>query len=94
MAKKTVDQTWMPEEYQAAFECNVAAFLVMHSQLLKRYKGQWVAIYDRKLVEHDADGSTLHCRMMKKFGNNTPWYMQRVVEEIIPIEVIPGIDIE
>ena len=94
MPKKAVEQKWTPEEYEAVFERNATAFRDMHPELMKCYRGQWVAIYDGKLVDSDANDSILHRRMMKKYGNNTPFYMQRVVEEIIPIEIVPGMDID
>lgn len=94
MPKKAVEQKWTPEEYEAVFEHNATAFREMHPELLKRYRGHWVAIYDGKLVDSDANDSILHRRMMKKYGYYTPFYMQRVVEEIIPIEIVPGMDID
>jgi hypothetical protein len=32
--------------------------------------------------------------MMKKYGYYTPFYIQRVVEEVIPIEIVPGMNID
>ncbi len=94
MPKKAVEQKWTSQEYEAAFERNATAFREMHPELLKRYRGQWVAIYDGKLVDSDANDSKLVGRMMKKYGYDTPFYIQRVVEEIIPIEIVPGMDID
>ena len=94
MPKKAVEQKWTPEEYEAVFERNATAFRQMHPELMKCYRGQWVAIYDGKLVDFDANDSKLAGRMMKKYGYYTPFYIQRVVEEIIPIEIVPGMDID
>lgn len=94
MPRKMVDKKWTSEEYEAVFERNAAAFLKMHPELLKRHRGQWVAIYDGKLVASDPNDSKLHRRMMKKYGYYTPFYIQRVVEEVIPIEIVPGMNID
>ena len=94
MPKKIVDKKCPPEEYEIGFERNAAAFRKMHPELLKRYKGQWVAIYDEKLVDVDADHSKLIDRMVKQYGYYTPFYIQRIVEEVIPIEIVPGMNID
>ena len=94
MPRKTVNQKWVPEVYERGLEQNVAAFRSMHPELLKRYKGQWVATYDEKLVDVDVERSKLINRMMRKYGYYTPWYIQRIVEEVIPIETVPGMNID
>jgi hypothetical protein len=94
MPKKKVNQKWSSKAYETVLERNAAAFREMHPELLKHYKGQWVVIYDGKLVDYDVNDSKLFRRMMKKYGYYTPWYIQRVVEEIIPIEIVPGMDID
>jgi hypothetical protein len=94
MPKKTVQPKLTPEEYKRGFEQNAATFCSMHPQLLKHYKGQWVAIYDARLVDVDVNHSELITRMMRKYGYDTPWYIQHVVEEVIPIELVPGMNID
>lgn len=82
------------EAYSAQFHREATAFLAMHAQLLREYKGKFVAIYQEAVVDVDEDDKALYRRMINKYGDDVPWYMQKVVKEGIPIVSIPGIDID
>jgi hypothetical protein len=45
------------------------AFKKAHPQLVKKYLGQYVAIYGGKLVEVDKDFEAIFLRVQKRFGN-------------------------
>ncbi len=57
----------------------IEAYKKMHSRLVKKYLGQFVAIYKGKLVDHDADKEVLFLRVKEKFPNQT--VLQRQVLE-------------
>lgn len=44
------------------------AFRDLHSALLKEYPGQYVAIHNGELVDHDEDFQALHRRVRQRFG--------------------------
>ncbi|MBS1250573.1 MAG: hypothetical protein MAG431_02167 [Chloroflexi bacterium] len=44
------------------------AFRSMHSELLRKYKGEYVAIHNAKVVDHDKEFQALHSRIRKRFG--------------------------
>jgi hypothetical protein len=82
------------EAYSAQFRREAAAFLAMHAQLLREYEGKFVAVYQEAVVDVDEDDRKLFRRTLNKYGDNTPFYIQKVVKEGIPIVSIPGIDID
>ncbi len=58
-------------------EDEIAAYHRLHAALLKDYLGRYVAIYGGTLVDHDADFSTLHQRIRRRFGKK-PVLVRRV----------------
>jgi hypothetical protein len=56
------------------------AFRRKRSQLLQRYEGQFVALYQGRLAGHGADDEELALRMFKKFGD-APFYIAKVERE-------------
>ena len=65
-------------EKRSLMERNVAAYRSMHSELVKRYLGQYVAICDGKLVDHDPDPLQLLERIRRNFPDQV--VMRRKVE--------------
>ncbi len=57
----------------------------MYPELRQTYPGQWVAIHDRQLVDHDEDVAPLHRRMLDRYGR-MPVLIQRVTES--PVEEV------
>ena len=51
----------------------------LHPQLLEKYAGKHVAIYNGSVVDSDADPLTLHRRVRKNYANKTVW--MSLVEE-------------
>jgi hypothetical protein len=95
MTEETISQpTMTDEEFDARFDQEEAAFIAMHPQLMEQYEGKWVAVYGGQVVDVDDDDGTLFDRVVDKYGDDTPIYFQKVVKEVIPIEKIPGIDID
>lgn len=57
----------------------IEAYKKMHSRLVKKYLGQFVAIHNGKLVDHDADKEALFLHIKEKFPNQI--VLQRQVLE-------------
>ena len=45
----------------------IDAFRVMHEELFARIPGQYVAVYQGQLVDHDTDLAALYLRIQKKY---------------------------
>jgi len=56
------------------------AFRSMHAELVKKHLGQYVAVYDGKVVDHDQDFPALHRRIRQRFGRR-PVLLRRVTTE-------------
>jgi hypothetical protein len=61
------------------------AYERMHSDLRARFLGQWVAVHNQQLVDHDSDQQALYRRVREQFGH-TAVLMRRVGET--PVETI------
>ena len=68
-------------------------FEQMHEKLLKKYEGKCVAFYEGKVLDFDDDERELVVRIRRKHGYDLPIYIQQVLKEGIPIEVLSGINI-
>lgn len=56
------------------------AFHRKRAQLLRRYEGQFVALYQGRVVGHGADDEELARRMFEKLGD-VPFYITKVEKE-------------
>lgn len=54
-------------EMDKAIERERAAYLAMHSALLEKYKGEYVAVYRGRLIDHDPDFATLYARINRQY---------------------------
>ena len=68
------------------------AFERQRAQLLRRYKGQYVAVYGGRVVDRDNDCETLATRLFAKLGD-VPFYIARV-EKQPTVYDLPGPEIE
>jgi hypothetical protein len=57
----------------------VEAFKLLHPQLVKQYKGQYVAVFHGQVVDHDDDPVELHYRVKSQFPGET--VLHRKVED-------------
>lgn len=53
------------------------AFRAMHAELLDQYRGKYVAVHRRKVVDHDEDLNALHRRIRRHYGY-TPVLLREV----------------
>jgi hypothetical protein len=79
---ETISRTFGPfpvNPNRAAMKKEIEAYKAMHPELVKKYLGQYVAIYQGRLVDHDADPIALHRRITAEFPNKT--VLSRLVRE-------------
>jgi hypothetical protein len=64
-------------EMNAQFEAEKKAFWAMREQLLDQYEGQYVAVHQGRIIDHDSDKLRLGLRVYQQFGYR-PIYAQLV----------------
>ena len=57
------------EAKERKIEREMEAYRTMHAQLKQRFLGQYVAIHNGELVDHDADRRALSRRVRQKYGS-------------------------
>lgn len=62
-------------------------FISMHPMLKENYFGQYVAIYNGKLIDHDTDHAALYSRIDTQYPDEFVW-ISPVEEEPIPTMVV------
>ncbi|VAW33177.1 hypothetical protein MNBD_CHLOROFLEXI01-5385 [hydrothermal vent metagenome] len=70
VAKEMLEQGLLPLEglpSQAEKEREKDAFRQLHTALLEQYMGEYVAIYNGELVDHDVNQTALVARIDKKY---------------------------
>ena len=73
-------RNYLRQVEQEAMQANIAAFLDQHSELLSRYRNEFVAFHRGELVDHDKDFQTLHSRIRQRFGRQ-PVLLRQVTSE-------------
>lgn len=63
-----------------AFARDAAWFATQRAKLMRRYRGEYVAVVDQAVADHDPDFSSLARRVFARFGNRGI-YMPRVQAE-------------
>jgi hypothetical protein len=74
------------ESSEELFAAETRVFHQKRAQLLQRYKGQFVAIYQGRVVGHGPNDEDLARRMFEKLGD-VPFYIDKVEEEPTIYEV-------
>lgn len=62
------------------------AFIQMHTQLMSTYLGQYVAVHNGEVIDHDVDARSLHIRVRRKYGK-TPI----LIREMTPDTELPQV---
>ncbi len=68
----------------AQMQQEVLAFQTLHPQLVKTYLGEFVAIKDGQLVDHDLDFDTLIDRVREQFGDEATVMVDQVLPGLPP----------
>ena len=72
-----------PAELDEAPTPEMQAYLALHPMLKEKYLGQYVAIYQGKLIDHDPDHEALYIRIDAEYPDEFVW-ISLVEEEAIP----------
>lgn len=78
---ETINQSFSPfpvDPNRETMNLNVQAYHALHSELVRKYEGQYVAIHKGQLVDHDPDPIVLLQRVRAQFPNET--VLRRKVE--------------
>ena len=67
----------LPERTTEPLVLEAQKFRRKLTQLLPRYEGQFVALYQGRVIGHDLDDELLAQKMYEKFGD-APFYIARV----------------
>ncbi len=80
---ETISHSFEPFPVNAArfaMQKEVEAYKALHANLAKSYMGEYVAVYQGQLVDHDSDPVALHERITSKFPNKI--VLSRKVQEV------------
>ena len=72
VAREALEQVishWEVSPVSQEKEQEKEAFRQLHAALLEKYAGEYVAISDKKLVDHDVDRAALFARIEKQYPN-------------------------
>ena len=71
---------WLTQITREKIRAEQEAFQRMHAELVEQYPGEYVAVHQGQVVDHDPDLRTLHLRVYARYGK-TPVLLKRVTEE-------------
>ena len=77
---ETAVRTYLRQLEREKIKAEAEAFRAMHAELVEKYLGQYVAIRNGKVVDHDEDFQSLHSRIRQRFGRR-PVLLRRVEVE-------------
>jgi len=77
---ETAVRAYLRQMEREKIKAEAEAFCSMHAELAEKYLGQYVAIHDGKVVDHDEDFQTLHSRIRQLFGRQPVLLRQVEVE--------------
>ncbi len=68
IVNEAVEQ-YVRERQRIKLDREIAAYEAMHAELRQKYFGQWVAVHEQKLIDHDEDRAALYRRVRAKLGS-------------------------
>jgi hypothetical protein len=71
---------YLRETQRAKLDREIAAFMAMHAELRLTHLGEWVAIHNRQLVDHDQERAALYRRVRARYGH-TPVLIREVCSQ-------------
>ncbi|MBI4674605.1 MAG: hypothetical protein HY741_23420 [Chloroflexi bacterium] len=75
---------YLEERRHERIQDEIRAYISLHPTLKEKYLGEWVAIYEQQLVDHDPETINLYRRVRAKYGN-APVLIRQVEPEPDPI---------
>lgn len=73
-------ERYVRERQRTKLDKEIAAFEAIHVELRQKHLGQWVAIHNQRLVDHDLDRLALYQRTRAKYGH-TSVLLREVTEQ-------------
>ena len=77
---ETAIRIYLRQLEREKIKAEAEAFRSMHAELAEKYVGQYVAIHNGKMVDHDEDFQSLHSRIRQRFGRQ-PVLLRRIETE-------------
>jgi hypothetical protein len=71
---------YLRERDREKLEAEIAAFTAMHAELKQRYFGEWVAVHEGRVIDHDRELAPLYARIRQLYPR-TAVLMRQVEEE-------------
>lgn len=62
-------ENYLKQRRHERIQDEIRAYIALHSELKEKYLGEWVAIYEHQLVDHDPETIELYRRVRVKYGN-------------------------
>jgi len=82
---ETTIRAYLRQAEREKIQAEIAAYRSMHPDLVRQYRGQYVAVHDGQVVDHDVDFQALHRRVRERFGRQA--VLLRQVEEEVEREL-------
>lgn len=86
IANETLEK-YLRGRRRAKLHDEIQAYIKMHPRLKKKYLGEWVAIHEHKLIDHDTDYAALYQRVQQKYKRSAV-LIRQVEKGADPIYVI------
>ncbi len=64
-------EDYLREQQRAKLDREIAAFESMHPTLREKHWGEWVAVHQGNLIDHDRDLSALYRRVRAQYGKTS-----------------------
>lgn len=62
-------QNYLREERHAQLMAEMDHFRAKHSELLNKFKGEYIGMHNGEVLDHDVEGGALHKRLRQKHGS-------------------------
>jgi hypothetical protein len=73
-------ERYLHERQLAKLDVEIAAYERMYPELRQKYLGQWVAVHEQKLIDHDDDRAVLYGRVRATY-RRTAVLIRQVTEQ-------------
>jgi hypothetical protein len=64
----TAVRTYLRQVEREKIAAEAAAFRALHEKLVRQYLGQYVAIHNGAVIDHDEEFQALHARVRRRYG--------------------------
>ena len=78
---------FLREQAQKKMKREMEAFRTMHAELLAQYQGEYVAVHEKKVIDHDSDQLALFLRVDEQYPD-VPILIKQVRKEVEEVYTI------